>query len=385
MPFLNILIFIATLTSPLYAMASGSSVRGGGNTVNHLLVEDYVIYPADLSHFDEVDKYLKVFGARVPEFEKKMRAIAYPAENDLGAVQWYYIPQKIQELPSSVTGLDFSTDQTAFQQDAEIFVSEADLRKLSREVQGRLYLHEILMMTRPDKDGGAVRKMMAFLKKKNYAPAAVELSSALAQLGFGAFPPRNDGAEFSYKQECGLDHAMGLDGRIKDCRPRPESMKTTTADVVWQLVTRRFDRSTGKYYEVWKDTHGDFLWGDSLENPYRYGEAIKYSASFQRKEQFACDSEDGKRANANISERTFHVPFQIEWDIAIKNGIQEIFPRSNRAYWTDDGASARDVEGIIQSAWAFVNSVTSNGSFQWLDVKSPLSVRCTSPAFSKRN
>lgn len=164
------------------ALAGGST--GGGNTVNRRLVEEYAIDDprASLPDFQSLDRYLKVFSDRIPGCGETLRDIASAPANS--GVTWYALPRKIRALPSSVTGLRFSTDQAAVQVEREIFLSSVELGKLSPETRELLYLHEVLMMAHPSKDAGSVRRLMAFLKKTRYAPPELELQKMLGDLGF---------------------------------------------------------------------------------------------------------------------------------------------------------------------------------------------------------
>ncbi|MGZ3655542.1 MAG: hypothetical protein ACXVB9_00500 [Bdellovibrionota bacterium] len=176
-----ILLFLLQAT---VAFAGGST--GGGNTVNHQLVEDYAVddTKTDLPDFGELEQYLKVFDERIPGCGTELRKIAYPDPEDTHGVIWYLIPAEIATLPSNVTGFTFSTEQPAAQSKQEIFVAGSELDQQSKHTHGELYLHEVLMMDHPDKDGESVRRLMIYLKQKKYAPSEQGLQNMLSQLGF---------------------------------------------------------------------------------------------------------------------------------------------------------------------------------------------------------
>ncbi|MGZ3655049.1 MAG: hypothetical protein ACXVCS_05825 [Bdellovibrionota bacterium] len=176
-------LLLATLASTP-ALAGGST--GGGNTVNHQLVEDYAVTDsaAEIPDFSQLDRYLHVISDRIPGCGNELHQIAYPDPNNVDGVVWYLIPAKISQLPSSVSGLDFSSDQPAKQSDKEIFLSATEIEGLSPQSRGELYLHEVLMMNQADKDGEAVRKLMIYLKRTNYSPSDQSLKNVMGQLKF---------------------------------------------------------------------------------------------------------------------------------------------------------------------------------------------------------
>lgn len=188
-----------SLTSVTALCEKGNGVGGGGDIVNHKLVEDHVVDDAsELPDFNETEKYLKIFEERVPGFADKLKKIAHPNPNDPKGVIWYLVPRKLNEFCQQQK-MPFATNRAACQNDDEIYVSStsisdqglADEDGISpldpKALRGRLYLHELLMMVREDKDVKAVHKLMVFLKRKNYAPTDVELAKMLDGLGFGFF------------------------------------------------------------------------------------------------------------------------------------------------------------------------------------------------------
>jgi hypothetical protein len=183
---LGLLISINAAAEKGFSHSEGGDNSGGGNSINHALIEDYSVTPSELPDFDEVEKYLKIFDERTPQFAKNLREVVnFTADSEFATV-WYLIPKKITQLPVNKTGLHFSSTQVALQVGDEIFFNQKDLMALTKAARGRLYLHEILMMSRAndDKDAQKVRKLMNFLKVTKYAPTAEDLIKVLDDLDF---------------------------------------------------------------------------------------------------------------------------------------------------------------------------------------------------------
>ena len=168
------------------AQAKGDITSGGGNTVNKKLVEDHIVDPSELPDFDKTKQCIDAISERVPKFGEKLQSYTSPAADDPHSVLWYYIPRELRELPKSTTGLHFPTNQDAYQIDKEIFVSD-NIQKLEPKTKGRLYLHEILMMAKGNKNVAAVRRLVHYLTKTNCSPDANKLSHMLKSLDFGDF------------------------------------------------------------------------------------------------------------------------------------------------------------------------------------------------------
>ena len=120
--------------------------------------------------------------------------------------------------------------------------------------------------------------------------------------------------------------APGIDARMDDCQNISSSTKSYTnknngQTVIWKLVSRKRDPSTGKFYEVWQDSSTRVLWGDRLD-----------SHSDQSSAQSKCNGTEGKRAVAGISEKTFELPTKKDFKDAIENGILEVLPNL-RGHW----------------------------------------------------
>lgn len=183
-------VFALFSVNAMAGKCEGGSCTGGGSRVNNELVSRYAVNPQKLPDFEQVEKYLKMFEERVPEFGAKLRAIANPPESDLEGVIWYKVPEKIRQLEPEVTGLHFSAQQAAMQEGKRIFVSEIDLEKGGAEAarqNGELYLHEILEMALPSKDAATIDRLEIFLRRNDFAPPQATLQDTLRRLGFGDF------------------------------------------------------------------------------------------------------------------------------------------------------------------------------------------------------
>jgi hypothetical protein len=125
-----------------------------------------------------------------------------------------------------------------------------------------------------------------------------------------------------------------VEDRIRNCISLPGAVKKTAAGVTWNLVSRSRDPKTGKFYEVWRDSQSGLLWGDRLDKKSSHYDAIALGSRCERAsahsmkcnviKESACESEEGKRANAGIGERRFGVPTLEEYEAAEKDGIREV-------------------------------------------------------------
>jgi hypothetical protein len=132
------LLFIILLTITSYAFAGQE--RGGGNTINGQLIETYVVNPKKaLPDFQE-SMYTFIASLR-SEFPN----LALNLEITIRERTWYLVPVSLDKLPSELTGLQFLSQQTAYQNGQEIFFSSNQLKKMTKENRNLLYQHEILM------------------------------------------------------------------------------------------------------------------------------------------------------------------------------------------------------------------------------------------------
>ena len=133
--------------------------------------------------------------------------------------------------------------------------------------------------------------------------------------------------------------------RIKDCSLRKDSSKTTSKGVKWNLVARKRDVSTGKYYEVWKDSKSGKVWGDKLDSDYTHHDAIELNMSGKVIKEKACITEEAKRASARIGDKSFGLPTIKEYEDAESNGIREVLPNMRYSWFWSASLSPYGSDG----------------------------------------
>ena len=128
------------------------------------------------------------------------------------------------------------------------------------------------------------------------------------------------------KPECGTDANVGgvqltIQARIENCEDF-QSFRTTSPAIVgvqgwsWDLVARKHDPSQGQILRAWQDGLSGNLWSDALDDIYTLDEAelgVDRGDSVVLAE-IACVSVDGKRATAEITERSFGVLNGFDFD-----------------------------------------------------------------------
>lgn len=156
--YLKGLLLISLITMSVPALAEkGGDGSGGGNTLNHKLVEKYVHKnPSDIPGYKELQ-------ARIEQIRKTFPSLALMIENRLKEVDWYVIPKKITELPAEKTGLFFATNQAAYQTRTEIFLSEPAIKKMLPKELGDLFVHEGIMALQEKKSADLVRPVVSHL------------------------------------------------------------------------------------------------------------------------------------------------------------------------------------------------------------------------------
>jgi hypothetical protein len=124
-----------------------------------------------------------------------------------------------------------------------------------------------------------------------------------------------------------------VDQRITDCARRAvSSSRTSRSGARWNLVSRRRDAATGRYYETWRDARTNLLWGDALDSLYRHRNAVEINGATVR--EIACASTEGIRAGTEG--QTFRLPSREEFLQAERNGVREIAAphMANRSFWS---------------------------------------------------
>lgn len=134
--------------------------------------------------------------------------------------------------------------------------------------------------------------------------------------------------------------AVTTEDRIQDCSKIAGSSKKPKG-VEWNLVSRKRDLASGKFYEVWRDSKSKRLWGDRVVNPdhqegtYSHHNAVAMLANGAFIAEKACISVEGKKANAGVSDKTFALPTIQEFEEARENGITNVLPNmKNRSFWS---------------------------------------------------
>lgn len=141
----------------------------------------------------------------------------------------------------------------------------------------------------------------------------------------------------------------GLNARIANCAKLPDSQKTSSSGVVWNLVSRQTD-PVGEYHdqmEVWQDAKTGLLWGDRINKNYSQYDAVNLSnqscvtdeenkaVNCAVEKETACVSEDAKIANAAITEKTFALPTIQEFIQADADGFRDVTVHNVSSwYWT---------------------------------------------------
>jgi hypothetical protein len=160
-------------------------------------------------------------------------------------------------------------------------------------------------------------------------------------------------------------YPIEIEDRIKNCNQSVQA--NFTSIVSWNLVARSTDPSSGKTYEVWQDSMTGILWGDKLDQQYTHYDAVVLDTNWDHRvlRELACNSEDGHRATAGITEVAFGLPQQQEIYQAVRDGLLEVLPnlRKGDYFWSAsldanyiDAAQVFDVQGNTSAQKGF-NSV----------------------------
>lgn len=172
--------------------------------------------------------------------------------------------------------------------------------------------------------------------------------------------------------------------RIQDC----SFSVTTSKNVTWNLVSRFSEN--GHLYEVWSDSKTGLLWGDTIMSraggeisfdynsaaKRKYGEACKNSTlasgvvNCPIEIEKACDSPEGKFANARIEDRVFGLPTADEVATSFNDGLFEVVPRPQvepRRCWYLTASE------ILRGTW---RTVIFSCAEKWIYWSGPQLVRC---------
>jgi hypothetical protein len=111
--------------------------------------------------------------------------------------------------------------------------------------------------------------------------------------------------------------------------------------VIWKLVARRRDPSTGEFHEVWQDSHSLKLWGDTLDGSYSHYNAVELNAAGKVVGEKACaptndpqQSAVAKSANAGVDDKSWGLPTIKEFQQANDDGITQVLPNMGHWFWS---------------------------------------------------
>jgi hypothetical protein len=178
-------LFIVAKLATATSFALAGNISGGGNTINHELIEDDAVDYSDL-------KGREAFEAKLKELRELAPGLADRIQDRLDKTTFYVIPREIAELPAEKTGLHFKSEQDAIQEGREVFINSVGNDARTDAAAGEMIMHEALMMSQDEKDARTVRQVMAKLYPKNpdRTPKPVDtnaLLNALAVNNFGTF------------------------------------------------------------------------------------------------------------------------------------------------------------------------------------------------------
>lgn len=156
----------------------GVSGSGGGNSINHRLVEEYVVEMEKTEGYDLFEQKLKELEKELPVFGKTVR-------EKFESLTFYSIPRKMKELPKEKTGLDFESEQMAIHSGQEVFIDEEIFAKLSPKGKAMFFMHEAVMAMLEDKKSPGVRKVVTQI----FAPKGgiKRLQSVLREQELGSY------------------------------------------------------------------------------------------------------------------------------------------------------------------------------------------------------
>lgn len=231
-----VLSLLSLMTSLSHAVPVwGGSSDGGGNAVENRMIEEFkVTGPEVLKGYGEFKKRLNYLRGVYPGF-------AAAIEKAIAKKTWYAIPREFNELPAELTGLRFESDQVAYQNDREVFVSIPSLNNLSEYSAAIKIMHEGLMAMQTERDVTKVR--LANLKVMAPQPDAKEIQGALAENDFGIY--FTDRQLKLIREEERKNYVSTLAAMLKGpsslCDPRGPSR---------QFLKSRYGKK--EYQEAWK-------------------------------------------------------------------------------------------------------------------------------------
>lgn len=176
----------------------------------------------------------------------------------------------------------------------------------------------------------------------------------------------------SEKSECGLKF-NDVNSRIIDCNQFPNSKKISSSGVTWNLVSREINSDDGNTIEVWRDNASNLIWSNILKNEYTHFSAIRLGKNCFKVSDYeyncnvlvesACESSDGMRASANITDKKFGIPTVSEYEKAIADGLAEVMPNVEfHWFWTSSlNPYPQSSAMVFDGNWPRITSAPRSG------------------------
>lgn len=183
--------FIACLlSSSLVPRAhAGPGSDGGANSVKVCdeqtkKCEEKLIEQFHLDDLSQLKGY-SIFQDKLALIRKELPELADAIEESAGKKQWYEIPAKFDLIEKDMIKTNFDTEQAAYQNDREVFVSRYSLDRMTDEAAAYKIMHEAVMAMQNPREVTAVRTLVSKIFDEN--PSAMKIQEAAAKNGFGMY------------------------------------------------------------------------------------------------------------------------------------------------------------------------------------------------------
>lgn len=235
-----------TTFSTAFAKSGGAIAGGGGNTLNGIVIEEYQTE----NPFKELPNLLTAKKQTLSKIENIAPDFAKDLQNEFENRTWYVLPVKFNELSSERTGLNFKTDQPAYQNEEEVFISLPQIETMADNAQLSLFQHEIIMMGLKNKDEAghtAVRKVMALMKKQNLSE--VEFVNKIGDLDFGRYLTKTEKTSLEYfaseyKKAIAIfckERTNENESRILSIRSKVQAMTSDAGEFTYKANQKAYD------------------------------------------------------------------------------------------------------------------------------------------------
>lgn len=210
---LNPKLWILTLaiSAPAYAAKGGSSDGGGNAVCNSVTNVCKMVEQYQVENIAEVKGY-SLFKEKLEMVRKDLPELAARIEKAAQSKAWYVIPSDFDLLSLEQTKLQFTTNQAAYQNEKEIFVSQNSLDKMDEEAAAFKLMHESVMaMQKPPFKVSEVRLLTGKIFARG--ASAKSIQEAAAVNGFGVYFTKTQ-----LQQQRGylrLSYLEALDGYLK--------------------------------------------------------------------------------------------------------------------------------------------------------------------------